>query len=110
LLLEDDDDEADEDEAVALDPTQDKAQRREERERRRADKEWEAIGATAEKRAKFEHAVDLVRMGAHPNSEKVAKLMREASLVTFESPGYNMFANWYRGGKTRVARVPACFW
>jgi hypothetical protein len=32
-------------------------------------------------------------MGADPNSEKVAKLLREASLATFESPGYNMFAN-----------------
>jgi len=32
-------------------------------------------------------------MGADPNSEKVAKLLREAPLATFESPGYNMFAN-----------------
>jgi len=32
-------------------------------------------------------------MGADPNSEKVAKLLRDASLATFESPGYNMFAN-----------------
>jgi len=79
LLIDDEDDEADEDEVVALDPTQDKAQRREERERRRADKEWEAIGATAEKRAKFEHAIDLVKMGADPKSEKVVKLMREAA-------------------------------
>jgi len=93
LLIDDEDDEADEDEVVALDPTQDKARRREEREQRRADKEWEAIGATAEKRAKFEHAIDLVKMGVDPNSEKVAKLMREASLVTFETSGYDMFAN-----------------
>jgi len=91
LFLDDEDDEADE--AVAPNQKQDKARRREEREKRRADKEWEAFGATAEKRAKFEHAVDLVRMGADPNSEKVAKLLREAPLATFESPGYNMFAN-----------------
>jgi ParB-like chromosome segregation protein Spo0J len=91
FFLDDEDDEADE--AVAPDQKQDKARRREEREQRRADKEWEAIGATAEKRAKFEHAIDLVKMGVDPNSEKVAKLMREASLVTFETSGYDMFAN-----------------
>jgi ParB-like chromosome segregation protein Spo0J len=81
LFLDDEDDEADE--AVALDPTQDKVRRREEREQRKAEKEWEAIGATAEKRAKFAHAIDLINMGADPNSEKVVKLMREASLVIF---------------------------
>jgi ParB-like chromosome segregation protein Spo0J len=84
LFLDDEGD--DTDEAVAADPKQDKARRREEREQRRADKEWEAIGATAEKRAKFEHVIDLISMGANPNSEKVGKLIREASLVIFESP------------------------
>ncbi len=91
LLLDDDDDEADEDEAVAPDPKQDKTRRREEREKRSADKQWEAIGATAEKRAKLAHAVDLISMGADPNSEKVVKLMREASLVTFETSSYDPF-------------------
>jgi hypothetical protein len=43
----------------ALDPTQDTARRREEREQRKAEKEWEAIGTTAEKRAEFAHAIDL---------------------------------------------------
>ena len=84
LFLDDEGD--DTDEAVAADPKQDKARRREEREQRRADKEWEAFGATAEKRAKFEHVIDLISMGANPNSEKVGKLIREASLIIFENP------------------------
>jgi ParB-like chromosome segregation protein Spo0J len=87
LLLDDEDDDADE--AAAPEPTQDKARRREERERRRNEREWEAFGAAAEKRAKFEHVIDLISMGVDPNSEKFAKLIREASLVTYESAGYD---------------------
>jgi ParB-like chromosome segregation protein Spo0J len=81
-----DGDEADEDEGAAPDSKQEKARWKEEAEQRRADKEWEAFGATAEKRAKMAHAVDLIELGADPNSEKVVKLLREATLATITSP------------------------
>jgi hypothetical protein len=93
----------------ALDPTQDTARRREEREQRKAEKEWEAIGATAEKRAEFVHAIDLVSMGVDLNSENVARLIRESALVTFESPGDNMLANCTEQEK-REWHVRCCFW
>jgi ParB-like chromosome segregation protein Spo0J len=63
----------------------------------KADRQWEEAlglqcGELATKRAKLEHAVDLIAMGADPNGEKVTNLIREASARTFRSPGYNPFA------------------
>jgi hypothetical protein len=53
--------------------------------------EW---GGGPAKTAKLEHAIDLMRMGEDPNSEKVVKLIREASSFVIESPAgaYDPFA------------------
>jgi hypothetical protein len=44
--------------------------------------------------AKIQHAVHLIEMGADPNGEKVAKLLRQASAFVIKSPpgSYNPFA------------------
>jgi hypothetical protein len=36
--------------------------------------------------------IDLLKMGVDPNSEKVARLIREASVYVVETPGYDPFA------------------
>jgi ParB-like chromosome segregation protein Spo0J len=69
-----------------------RARRREEGDRKRDEKEWEGWGATPEQRAKMMHALDLITMGADPNGEKVTKLLREASVCTIETAGYNPLA------------------
>jgi hypothetical protein len=62
------------------------------RKRRRRD-EWDEW-VDPVKREKMMHAVDIIGMGADPNSEKVQKLIREAAAFTFKSaPGtYNPLA------------------
>ncbi len=50
--------------------------------------------------AKFRHAVDLIEMGADPNGEKVAKLLRQASSTVIETPNYDPFA-----GRTEAERL-----
>ena len=58
------------------------------RRRRHADDPWDDPVKTA----KMRHAVDLIEMGADPNEEKVVKLLREASSVTFKTPRYEPLA------------------
>jgi ParB-like chromosome segregation protein Spo0J len=67
-----------------LDDDEDDASVRRQR-RRRDDDPWDnPVGV-----AKMRHAVDLMEMGADPNSEKVVKLLREA---TFKTPRYDPLA------------------
>jgi ParB-like chromosome segregation protein Spo0J len=59
------------------------------RRRRQSEDAWD----DPVKRAKFETVVELIKEGVvDPNSEKVQKLLREASSVVFETPGYDPFA------------------
>jgi ParB/Sulfiredoxin domain len=44
------------------------------------------------RQAKFHHAVDLTTMGADANSEKVVKLMQQASACTFTTPNHDPLA------------------
>jgi ParB-like chromosome segregation protein Spo0J len=93
---EDDEDEDDQDAADVIPAPETKAKaaarRGVERERKRCEKEWAEWGATPERRAKMEHALDLLGMGVDPNSEKVTKLIREASVQVIESVGYDPLA------------------
>jgi ParB-like chromosome segregation protein Spo0J len=102
LFLDDEGD--DTDEAVAADPKQDKARRREEREQRRADKEWEAIGATAgEVRARRRPRKD----GGRSQFGKGRQAAARGPLGHIRKSRLQHVRQLYRGGKTRVARVPA---
>jgi hypothetical protein len=65
------------------------------RSRKRAKRRtWEDVFNDKVGQAKLQHAVDLLEMGADPNGEKVAKLLREASAFVIKSPpgSYNPFA------------------
>jgi hypothetical protein len=59
--------------------------------RKRRRDEWDEWDDPV-KQAKMQHAVDLIGMGADPYSEKVEKLLREATAVKFTSPGYDPLA------------------
>ena len=58
------------------------------RRKRRRDDAWN----DPTRKAKLHHAIDLIEMGADPNSEKVVKLMHAASACTFTTPGYDPLA------------------
>ena len=49
--------------------------------------------------AKLEHAVDLIEMGANPNSEKVVELLHEASSSIIKDSNYDPFAHCDEAGK-----------
>jgi ParB-like chromosome segregation protein Spo0J len=49
--------------------------------------------------AKFEHAIDLIEMGADPNSEKVVELLHEASRLIIGDRSYDPFAHCDEAGK-----------
>jgi ParB-like chromosome segregation protein Spo0J len=71
---------------------QEKARKRDEREKKRNDKEWAEWAGGPEKRAKMEHARDLIRMGVDAYGEKVTNLIREASAVVVEDCSYDPFS------------------
>jgi ParB-like chromosome segregation protein Spo0J len=93
--LDDDDDDAEAEQSDAPLETkaaQERARKREEREKKRNDKEWAQWAGGPEKRAKMEHAMDLIRMGADPDGEKVMSLLREACVCVVEDRSYNPVA------------------
>jgi ParB-like chromosome segregation protein Spo0J len=75
-----------------------KSKKNREKQERRNEREWEEAfglrqGELALKKAKIEHAIGLIEAGVDPQSEKVIRLQREASVCVFETPGYDPFAH-----------------
>jgi hypothetical protein len=67
-----------------------------EKRKRRNDREWEEglglrPGELALKQAKMEHAIGLIEAGVDPRSEKVSKLLLEASVHIIKDSGYDPF-------------------
>ena len=69
--------------------------------RKRHDGSWD----DPVKQAKFRHAADLIGMGADPNGEKVAKLLREASHHRHQNSRLQSLRWPDRGGTSRMAPV-----
>jgi hypothetical protein len=93
-----DDDDLDEDDDEFEDGKKRKQESASERQRRRNDREWEEDlglrpGELVLKQAKMEHAIDLIKAGVDPQSEKVIRLQRESSLCAIKSEGYDPFAH-----------------
>jgi hypothetical protein len=51
------------------------------------------------KQAKFHHAIDLIKLGVDPNSERVATLIEQASAHAIKTPGYRPFAHCTEAGE-----------
>jgi ParB-like chromosome segregation protein Spo0J len=87
---DDDDDDDEEDDG--------KSKKNREKQERRNEREWEEAfglrpGELALKQEKSRHAISLIEAGVDPQSEKVIRLQREASVCVLETPGYNPFAH-----------------
>jgi hypothetical protein len=51
------------------------------------------------KQAKFQHVVDLIKLGVDPNSEQVSKLLRGASVMVIKDTAYRVFARCTPAGE-----------
>ncbi len=69
------------------------------RQLREVERELAEWGGSLEKHAKFQHAIDLIGLGVDPNSEKVTKLVREASTTVIKDTGYRVFAHCTPAGQ-----------
>src|SRR5262249_40168965 len=85
-----DDDEDDDDDDAGDRPARDNEPRK--FTEKEMDDIWKGKGQIARMMQNTIRAVaDLVRQGVDPNSDVIQRMMRDASIITIETPGYNPF-------------------